>query len=259
VGQVSHVTEHLGDIRRREFRRMLVVSLVAHVAMVSVLLIERSSSVVALPGVVSVELVSLPGAPPAPVPASKPAPAEPEPVPPPEPPPPPKPIAKKVVLPDKPRTPKPKPKPTKKVVKKAPPAPVEENYSDVMAQLRADAGESAPEPITRRPAAPAATGSGGGIGIRVTPEVAAWLKKAKIHVRRAWVLPPAFRTQQLEAHVLVELDAGGNVVGNPKVVKRSGNPWFDDGVVRAIQSSSPLPPPPTADEWAFVFVPGDSF
>jgi TonB family protein len=59
--------------------------------------------------------------------------------------------------------------------------------------------------------------------------------------------------------VLVDLDAGGNVVGTPKVVKRSGNPWFDEGVVRAIQSSSPLPAPPAADEWAFVFVPGDSY
>jgi colicin import membrane protein len=106
---------------------------------------------------------------------------------------------------------------------------------------------------------PAATGSAGGVGVRVSPEVAAWLKKAKIHVRRAWVLPAPFRTQHLEAHVLVDLDAGGNVVGVPRVVKRSGNPWFDEGVVRAIQKSSPLPAPPEPDEWAFVFVPGDSY
>ena len=254
MGQVTHVTGHLGEIRKREFRRMLVVSLIAHVAMIVVLQIERSSSVVLLPGVVPVELVSLPGVAPIPVPAPKPAPAEPEVIP--EPPPPPKPIAKKVVLPDKPRQ---TPKPKKKVVKPAPPQPVDQDYDDVLAKLRADAGEAAPKPIAPRPAVPTATGSGGAVGVQVSPEVAAWLKKAKIHVRRAWVLPSAFRTQQLEAHVLVELDAGGNVVGKPKVVKRSGNPWFDDGVVRAIQSSSPLPPPPAADEWAFVFVPGDSY
>jgi TonB family protein len=258
VGQVTHVAGQLGEVRKREFRRILVFSLIVHAAMVSVMMIERSAPVVTLPGVVSVDLVSLPGAPPAPKPAAKPAPEKPEPIPEPEPPPPPKPVAKKVVLPDKPRTPKAKPKP-KKVVKKPRP-PADENYEDVMAQLRSDAGESAPTPPPPvRRAAPPATGSGGGFGVAVSPEVAAWLKKAKIHVRRAWVLPAAFRTQQLEAHVLVELDSGGNVVGVPKVVKRSGNPWFDDGVVRAIQSSSPLPPPPTADEWAFVFVPGDSY
>jgi TonB family protein len=257
VGQVTHVAEQLGEIRKREFRYMLVVSLVAHTLMVTLLTIERESSVVMLPGVVSVELVSLPGAVAVPTPAPKPAPAEPESIPEPEPPPPPKPVVKKVLLPEQSTTPKPKAK--KKVVKQPPPPPTEENYDDVMAQLRADAGESRPEPVTRRPAARAATGTSGGMGMQVSPEVAAWLKKAKIHVRRAWVLPPAFRTQYLEAHVLVDLDAGGNVVGVPRVVKRSGNPWFDEGVVRAIQSSSPLPAPPEPNEWAFVFVPGDSF
>jgi TonB family protein len=58
---------------------------------------------------------------------------------------------------------------------------------------------------------------------------------------------------------MVDLDAGGNVIGVPEVVQRSGNPWFDEGVVRAIQKASPLPPPPAADEWPFVFVPGDSY
>jgi TonB family protein len=261
VGQITHVTEHLGEIRKREFRRMLVVSLVAHSAMLLLAMVEFQTSDVLLPGVVSVELVSLPGAVAVPAPQPKAAPPKPEPkpepIPEPEPPPPPKPVAKKVVLPEKTRTPKPKPK--KRVVKKPPPQPVEEDYSDVMAQLRSDAGESKPEPVTRRAAAPAATGSAGGAGVRVTPEVAAWLKKAKIHVRRSWVLPAGFRTQQLEAHVMVDLDAGGKVVGVPKVVKRSGNPWFDEGVVRAVQSASPLPAPPEAGEWAFAFVPGDSF
>jgi colicin import membrane protein len=260
VGQVTHVAEQLGGIRKREFRHMLVVSLVAHTAMASLLLLDLQSSAVMLPRVVSVELVSAPGsvAIPAPPPKAAPAESKPEPVPEPEPPPKPKPVVKKVVLPEQPRTPKPKPK-AKKVVKQPPPPPADENYADVMAQLRADAGESRPEPVTRRTAAPAATGSAGGFGVQVSPEVAAWLKRAKIHVRRNWVLPPGFRTQHLEAHVLVDLDVGGNVVGVPKVVKRSGNPWFDEGVVRAIQSSSPLPAPPEPDEWAFVFVPGDSF
>jgi len=174
----------------------------------------------------------------------------------------PKPVAKKVVLPKEPTAPKPK---AAKVEKQAPPPEptpepevVEQEYADVMDQLRAAAGENAQQPA-EAPAAPAAAGSGGGIGVQVSPEVAAWIKRAKIHVRRAWVLPPAFRTQALEAHVVVRLDAAGNVIGTPDVVRRSGNPWFDEGVVRAIQKSSPLPAPPAADEWTFVFVPGDSY
>jgi len=145
-------------------------------------------------------------------------------------------------------------------VKKAPPkpAPVERELSDVLADLRAAAGERAPEPAKTAAVAPAALGAGG-VGRPVSPEVAAWLKRAKIHVRRAWVLPAGFRTQALAAHVQVNLDAAGNVVGVPRIVRRSGNPWFDEGVVRAIQKASPLPAPPEADEWAFVFVPGDSF
>jgi TonB family protein len=175
---------------------------------------------------------------------------------------PPKPVPKKVVLPEKPATPKPEPKRVEEKVPPPEPERVEQDYSDVLAQLRSDAGESAepPAPPTAAaPAAPAAAGTGSGVGRPVSPEVAAWVKKAKIHVRRAWVLPPAFRTQALEAHVLVDLDTGGNVIGVPEVVRRSGNPWFDEGVVRAIQKASPLPPPPAADEWAFVFVPGDSY
>jgi TonB family protein len=221
---------------------MLVLSVASHIVLLALLLFNPSYPVISMPGVVSVELVA------APAPAAPPrVVARPAPVP------------KTVVLPEKPATPEPKPKP-KEVVKKVPPPkpePVEQDYSDVLAELRADAGESAPEPAPPTPAAAAGTGSG--VGRPVSPEVAAWVKKAKIHVRRAWVLPPAFRTQALETHVLVNLDAGGNVMGMPDIVRRSGNPWYDEGVVRAIKKASPLPPPPAADEWAFVFVPGDSY
>jgi TonB family protein len=242
MGQVTHVAAHLGQIRRREVRRMLVVSVVGHVGLLFLLLYEPSPSVLSLPGVVSVELVA------APAPARPPRVVAP-----------PAPVPKKVVLPEQPATPKPKPKPEpKEAPKKAPPPepePVEQDYSDVLAELRAAAGETAAEPVEM----PAPAASGSGVGRPVSAEVAAWVKKAKIHVRRAWVLPPAFRTQALEAHVLVDLDAGGNVIGVPEIVRRSGNPWYDEGVVRAIQKASPLPPPPAADEWAFVFVPGDSY
>jgi TonB family protein len=226
---------------------MLVLSVASHFALLAVLLVKPSYPVVSMPGVVSVELVA------APAPASPPRVVAL-----------PKPVPKKVVLPAQPTTPKPEPEEVAEKVPPPEPERVEQDYSDVLAQLRADAGESAePPPATPPPTTtamePAPAGSGSGVGRPVSPEVAAWVKKAKIHVRRSWVLPPAFRTQALEAHVLVDLDAGGNVIGVPEVVRRSGNPWYDEGVVRAIEKASPLPPPPAADEWAFVFVPGDSY
>jgi TonB family protein len=245
VGQVTHVAVHLGEIRRREFRRMLVLSAAAHVGLLAVLLVEPSYQVMSLPGVVSVELVA------APAPAAPPRVVIT-----------PKPVPKKVVLPATPTTPKPKPKPVEEKLPPPEPERVEQDYSDVLAQLRGEAGESAEPPPATPPTtavAPAPAGSGSGVGRPVSPEVADWVRKAKIHVRRSWILTPGFRTQALEAHVLVNLDAGGNVIGVPEVVRRSGNPWYDEGVVRAIQKASPLPPPPAADEWAFVFVPGDSY
>jgi len=230
-------------MRRREFRRMLVLSVASHVTLLVVLSLKPSFPVASMPGIVSVELVSLPAPAGPPRAAARP-----------------KPAPKKVVLPAKPAAPKPQPKKVEEKVPPPEPERVEEDYNDVLAQLRADAGENAePEPTAEPEAARGPAGSGSGIGQPVSPEVAAWMKKAKIHVRRAWVLPAPFRTQALEAYVLVNLDAGGNVIGVPEVVRRSGNPWYDDGVVSAIQRASPLPPPPAAGEWRFVFVPGDSF
>ena len=82
------------------------------------------------------------------------------------------------------------------------------------------------------------------------------MRSAKVHVTRAWVLPPGFRTQPLSTEIRVQLSAGGEVLGT-RVVRRSGNPWYDESVERAIKKASPLPRPPEADEWIFVFRPRD--
>jgi len=58
MGQITHVTAHLGEIRQRDFRRMLVVSLAAHLAIFVVMTFKPSSPLISLPGVVSVELVA---------------------------------------------------------------------------------------------------------------------------------------------------------------------------------------------------------
>jgi TonB family protein len=230
--------------------------------------------------------------PPAPKAAEVPKPAPPKPEPPkpepPKPPPPPPPKNETVIPktpekePEKPKEKpepkaKPEPKPPPKEVAKAeppPPAPAkppppkpQESYDDVLAGLRAERGESRPDRVERPTTANAATPGAGGTatapGVRasgsasVTPEVAAWLRAARLHVRQAWVLPAGLRRELLETQIEVELDAQGNVLSEPKLVRRSGNPWYDESVVRAVQKASPLPPPPEAGTWPFVFKPED--
>ena len=169
----------------------------------------------------------------------------------------------------KPRTePKPPPKEVaKSEVPKSKPKP-QESYDDVLAGLRAERGEARPNPVEQptRTASAAKPGAGGTAATAtarasgtasVTPEVASWLRAARLHVREAWVLPAGLRREPLETQVEVELDAQGNVISEPKVTRRSGNPWYDESVVRAVQKASPLPPPPEPGRWPFVFRPED--
>jgi periplasmic protein TonB len=240
----------LDELRRREFRRTLGISATAHLVAVAIALASPMlRPTYSPPAVMTVDLVTLPSAA-APAPA---APAAPRP----------KPKPKTVVLPTKPSLakPKPKPKPEKRREVVLEPKPKkEESLDDLMAELREKAGEPEPHPA---PEAPPRTASvpapGGGAGRPVSPEVLDWVRRAKLAVRRAWVVPPGFRTEALETRVVVTLDAAGNVVGEPRIERRSGNPWYDEGVVRGIQKASPLPPPPQPGDWDFIFVPEDSY
>jgi len=254
VTGTQEISIQFGGLRRRELRRLFAISAIAHLVMIAAFGFSPKSRISVPRGVVAVELVAAPAAARAvaPAPAAKPAPPKPKPAPKP----------KKVVLPAEPTTPKIEPKVAKpEVVEKPPlvqPTP-EVEYEDVLAQLRAESGEDAP-PTEIAKAEPTAIGSPGSPdGVAISPEVAAWLKRAKIHVRKNWVVPPGFRTQALEARVEVNLDASGGVRGTPRLSRRSGNPWYDEGVIRAIQKSSPLPPPPEAGKWNFVFLPEDSY
>lgn len=251
----------LEAVERREFRRLLLVSCLAHVALALFLGFSPSGEVVMPQGVIAVELVAAAAparpAPPAPAPAPAPKPATPLPPPPPEP--------KQVVLPKEPAPPppepkqaaEPKPKPEPKPEPVAKPAS-EKDYADVLSELREEAGDESPPPTpTPAPAQTAAIGSP--TGSPVPPEFLAWERRARIHIRQNWVVPPSFRNQPLRTGVQVELDASGAVIGEPQIVKRSGNPWYDEGVVRSIQKASPLPAPPEAGEWSFVFVADESY
>jgi TonB family protein len=233
--------------RKREFRRMVWVSVAVHACALGLAVSSPTGNAVAPPQVITVSLVSDPTRPPRPAPAKQ-APRKPP----------------KTVLPAQPRqeVPKPaapKPKPREEVF--LDPAPKEEkSLEDLLEDFREEQGEPAPTPAAQptQTAAVPTPGAAAGTG-RVSPEVADWMRRAKIHVKSNWVVPPGFRTESLTTRLIVNLDAAGNVVGTPEVAQRSGNPWYDEGVVRAVEKASPLPPPPEAGEWDFVFVPEDSF
>lgn len=243
-----------------------MLSAVAHVGLLGLVLAAPEGRRMTRPTAISVDLVALaPGGAPKPRPAPpKPAPAA-EAAPKPEPAPPPPPKPKEVVLPEKPRGPRPDPKPEprrREVFIEPKPAEQEKSLDDLLSEMREDAGEPAAAAESAEPVETAVADTegppGGGGGVLVSAEVRDWMLRAKRHVRRAWVVPPGFRNEPLETHVLITLDARGNVIGTPEIERRSGNPWFDDGVVRGIAKASPLPAPPEPGEWAFIFTPEDS-
>jgi outer membrane biosynthesis protein TonB len=226
---------------------MVVISMMVHASALGLAVARPAPRGMALPQAISVELVADPTRPARP---SKPKPAARKP--------------DKTVLPAHPQQepkpkPAPKPEPRKEVF--LDPAPKQEkSLDDLLKDMREEQGEAPPEAPAETPVETAVVptpGAAAGTG-RVSPEVADWMRRAKIHVKRAWVVPPGFRTEALTTHLIVTLDAAGNVVGTPEIARRSGNPWYDEGVVRGVEKASPLPPPPEAGEWDFVFVPEDS-
>ena len=230
-----------GGNRRRDFHRTLIFSIVGHALLLLGLVVSASSKRgVVLPSVITVDLVAARAAP---------GPAAPRVAP--------KPRPKQVVLPEKPRTPEPKPRRRKEVVLEQKPKE-EKSLDDLLAEFREEGGEPKPEQpapavaeevVARAPAS----------GRPASAELVAWVRAAKIRVMEAWVVPPGFRLQSLQTEVRVVLGATGEVIGTPRIVRRSGNHWYDEGVVRGIQKASPLPPPPEPGDWTFIFASDESY
>jgi colicin import membrane protein len=260
---MQQLLSSLEDERQRQFRRLVVVSAALHVALAVLFWLNPTlHHGTALPAVVQVDLVTMADIAPAPKPAPEPAPVPAKPPPPPPPPP-----EVKKVLPKQPAPlpkpkpveakPKPKPKPEAKPKEepKKPPEPApEQDYEDVLAQLRKEAGETTPKPVETVQAQPASGPTG--LGQLVSPEVARWIRDVKMKVTQAWILAPGFRMQPLETQLEVQIGPTGEVRGM-RITQSSGNPWFDESVERAIQKASPLPAPPEAGEYPFSFKPSD--
>ena len=237
---------------RRRLRRAYAFSALGHVLLVLVLMLRPSPEPMVLPPAITVDLVAAPPTP-APAEAAKPVPApKPRPV---APPPPPQPK----ILPK--RAPealaKPAPEPIRRRAR-----PKEMELGDAMAALRSELGEEVPPPVTdATPAettelAAATPGPAAGAGTAaISPELRAWIVATTRHVQSVWVNPPEFLGRGLLTELRVELQTDGTVVGEPEVLRSSGDPYADDNAVRALQKSSPLPPPPKAGPQVFIFSP----
>ncbi len=72
--------------------------------------------------------------------------------------------------------------------------------------------------------------------------LASYLDKIRGKVRGNIVLPPGIQGNPEAIFEIAQLPSG-EVIGNPKLVKSSGNPLLDAAIERAILKSSPLPKP----------------
>lgn len=248
--------EHEGDHKRR-FRQALFASGALHVLAVGALLIAPEPEPLFLPQTITVDLVAAAPAPPAPAPPPEAAPEPPKPAPAPAPVAPPKPKVK--ILPKKPPAPAAKPVPKAKpepVVRRA--RPKEMSYDDALAKLRDDLGEAAPVAPTQEAPKVAAVApqaaSQGSKGL-VPPEVAAWILAVQRHVKSPSIykMPPQFRNQGLQTVLEIDVGPDGSVLGEPRRLQSSGNPYFDDNAARAVLRADPLPVPPKPGKHTFVF------
>lgn len=270
------------DESRRALRRWIAVSALAHaLGLALAAWMPLPASRADLPPVVQVDLMARapsPGPPDAPAPAPAPeAEAEPEPAPAPAPEPEPEPPEPaETVLPETPQqppepeepeaepepeppaeaeVPEPETTPTQEAPAEPSPKQEEEDYEDLLARLRSEEGEAEPGGEGAEESAPdAREGPAGGAGIPVSAAERAWMRRAKVHVKRVWVLPAGYRNEPLETQVQVRLGPTGEV-RSVEVAKSSGNPFYDDFVERAVLKASPFPEPPEAAEWQFVFRP----
>ncbi|MEZ7978329.1 MAG: TonB C-terminal domain-containing protein [Myxococcota bacterium] len=276
------VDEHSQDHRRR-LRTAMFVSLAMHAVLLGIFAVSPPALIAPTPEYLSVDLVAAApparrvtpspsprSAPPATPPAAEPAPAPPAPsAPAPAPP-----IAEAPVqvLPEetpgrireaKPEPPKivaeakvePTPKPT-------PPAPPprpkkEEVFADddaAMAALMAELGgdevsellESSASQRAEDAANEAESTGAPQRGIEVSPEQLAWDRGVQQQISRRFPDLARYRGRRLVAQVEINVTLSGGILGNPKLIRTSGDLDFDRRAVSAILLAAPFGAPPEA-------------
>ena len=280
---ISWREEHGFDHRRR-LRNGGLVSLAVHALLFATLVISPSREAPPLPDVIAVDLIGAPliaAAPPArsaPPRRTAPPPPAPEVAEPALPPPAPKPKAPVQVLPeDTPQTvrkEKPKAEKTRVVEKPKPKVPErprrrrgeptkELSLEDAMAALDEEIGpdetsdllQARPSPADRaaEAAAAAAAEQAARAEAQLASEFATWMIAAKRKIQSRFVMPSNLRGRGLETVLELRLSKSGKVIGAPKVLRSSGDPYFDDNAKRAVLKGDPLPPPPRSGVTRFVF------
>ena len=271
------VDEHSQDHRRR-LRTAMFMSLAMHAVLLGIFAVSPPALIAPTPEYLSVDLVA--AAPPARRVARSPSPPSPTPPaaepapPPPAPSAPAPPIAEAPVqvLPEetpgrireaKPEPPKivaeakvePKPKPK-------PPAPPprpkkEEVFADddaAMAALMAELGgdevsellESSASQRAEDAAIEAESAGAPQKGIEVSPEQLAWDRGVQQQISRRFPDLARYRGRRLVAQVEINVTLSGGILGNPKLIRTSGDLDFDRRAVSAILLAAPFGAPPEA-------------
>ena len=273
------VDEHSQDHRRR-LRTAMFMSLAMHAVLLGVFAVSPPALIAPTPEYLSVDLVAAapparrvtrsPSAPPATPPAAEPAPAPPPPAP--SAPAPPIAEAPVQVLPEETpgRIREAKPEPQKIVAeakveptpKPAPPAPPprpkkEEVFADddaAMAALMAELGgdevsellESSASQRAEDAAIEAESAGAPQKGIEVSPEQLAWDRGVQQQISRRFPDLARYRGRRLVAQVEINVTLSGGILGNPKLIRTSGDLDFDRRAISAILLAAPFGAPPEA-------------
>ncbi len=134
-------------------------------------------------------------------------------------------------------------------------------YEDALAALRKDLGEATPliAPTVQDGATEAAgealdePTSPFSQGLPADAALIAWKTGIQRHLRSCWKNPPEFLNRGLATGITATLTSTGEVIGEPRVERPSGDPYFDDNAVRAVVTCAPLPAPPASGDWGFFF------
>ena len=273
------VDEHSQDHRRR-LRTAMFVSLAMHAVLLGIFAVSPPAQIAPTPEYLSVDLVAAappvrrvtrsPSAPSATLPAAAPAPARPAP----SAPAPPIAEAPVQVLPEetpgrireaKPEPPKvvaeakvePTPKPKPKAAAPPPRPKKEEAFVDgdaAMAALMAELGgdevsellESSAAQRAQDAANEAESAGAPQKGIKVSPEQLAWDRGAQQRISRRFPDLARYRGRRLVAQVEINVTLSGDISGNPKLIRTSGDLDFDRRAVSAILLAAPFGAPPEA-------------